>query len=67
VLQARGLSVRADPFWLSDAPVQIEVVSAGDGFRVQVTSDSTANAREILARAQALPRASSQPTAFNSR
>jgi hypothetical protein len=44
----------SDPFWLPDSLVQVEVTSAGDTFLVQVTSGSTAEAREILSRAKTL-------------
>jgi hypothetical protein len=43
-----------DPFWLPDSLVQVEVTPAGDSFLVQVTSGSTAGAREILSRAKTL-------------
>jgi hypothetical protein len=64
---ARGSTVSADPFWLSDALVTIEVASSGDGFRIQLTADTSADAREILARAQAMPRPESRTATFDPR
>jgi hypothetical protein len=54
VVHAGGSDTSADPFWLPGALVQIDVTSARDGFRIEVTGDSTADAQAILARAQAL-------------
>jgi hypothetical protein len=54
MVQATASTVRPDPFWLPDSSVQIEVMSARDGFLIEVTSDSTTVAQEILARAKAL-------------
>jgi len=64
--QAKGSPVRADPFWLADSLVQIEVTGARNGFRIQVTSGSATDAREILSRAQALP-TSTQTAVFDAR
>jgi hypothetical protein len=47
-------AVRPDPFRLQGSRVGIDVTSARDGFRIEVTGSSTAAAREILAQAQAL-------------
>jgi len=47
-------AVRPDPFRLQGSRVYIDVTSARDGFRIEVTGSSSAAAREILARAQAL-------------
>jgi hypothetical protein len=65
--QAKGTPLRASPYWLAGASAQIDVTSSGDGFRIQVTSSSTVDAREILARAQALPIASRPTAAFDPR
>lgn len=64
---ARGSTVPADPFWLSDALVRIEVASSGDGFRIQLTGETSADAREILARALAMPRSESRTATFDAR
>jgi hypothetical protein len=53
--QASGQTARTDPFWLPGSRVQIDVTSAHDGFRIQVSGASSAEARAILARAQAAP------------
>jgi len=53
-VQATASSERVDPFWLPGSSVHIDVTSARDGFRIQVTGSSNATAQEILARAQAL-------------
>jgi hypothetical protein len=42
-----------DPFWLPDSTVDIDVRSAKDGFDVAVTGHSSADARQVLARASA--------------
>jgi len=47
-------AARPDPFRLQGSLVGIDVTSARDGFRIEVTGSSSAAAREILARAQAL-------------
>jgi hypothetical protein len=57
-------AAQADPFWLPGSRVHINVVSAHDGFRVQVSGDSSADARAILTRAQALPGAQANATAI---
>ena len=67
VAHAKGTTVRADPFWLEDSIVNIEVTSARDGFRIRVTGESSADAREILARAQALPRPENATAVFDAR
>jgi|HubBroStandDraft_1064217.scaffolds.fasta_scaffold08328_5 hypothetical protein len=51
---AGGSASRSDPFWVPNSPVRIDVTSGGDGFRIEVTGNTTADAREILARAQTL-------------
>jgi hypothetical protein len=61
--QARGLATRSDPFWLPNSGVQIDVTSAGDGFRVLVSGRNSADARAILARAQTLPGAQARSPA----
>jgi hypothetical protein len=61
--QARGLAARSDPFWLPNSGVQIDVTSAGDGFRVQVSGATSADARAILARAHTLTGAPENATA----
>jgi hypothetical protein len=53
-LVATASAVRPDPFWLQGSRVGIDVTSARDSFRIELTSGSSAAAREILARAQAL-------------
>jgi hypothetical protein len=47
-------AVRPDPFRLQGSRVGIDVTSARDGFRIEVTGSSNAAAREILAQAQEL-------------
>jgi len=64
---ATGAAAKADPFWLPESVVQIAVASSRDEFRIEVTSDSSDQAREILARAQALPHAHSPTAALESR
>jgi hypothetical protein len=59
--QASGSSARTDPFWLPGSRVQIDVTSARDGFRIQLSGGSSAEARAILARAQALPSGAAAP------
>jgi hypothetical protein len=54
IVQATASTGRADPFWLPGSSVHIDVTSARDGFRIQVTGSSSSAAREILARAQTL-------------
>jgi len=54
IVQATASTGRADPFWLPGSSVHVEVTSARDGFRIQVTGSSSSVAQEILARAQAL-------------
>jgi hypothetical protein len=53
-LVAATSAARPDPFWLQGSLVGIDVTSARDSFRIEVTGRSSAAAREILARAQAL-------------
>jgi hypothetical protein len=62
---ASDSAAQADPFFLPNALVRINVTSAGDGFLVQLTGESSTDAREIWARAQALlgPRAGSPENA----
>ena len=56
MLHASGEPMKSDPFFLPESMVQIDVASAGDGYRVRVSSTSSAEAHEILDRAQALTR-----------
>jgi len=64
MLHASGDPLKSDPFFLPESMVQIDVASAGDGYRVTVSSTSSAEAREILDRAQALTRGQHEgPTA----
>jgi hypothetical protein len=56
MLHASGQPMKSDPFFLPESMVQIDVASAGDGYRVTVSSTSSAEAHEILDRAQALTR-----------
>jgi hypothetical protein len=67
VSHAKGASVQADPFWLADSLVNIEVTSTRDGFRIQVTGESSADAREILARAQGMTRPENRTAAIDPR
>jgi hypothetical protein len=64
-------AIASDPFWLPGSHVQIDVTSAHDGFRIQVSGESSADAREILARAQALtsaqPAGNRQTAVFDAR
>jgi hypothetical protein len=53
-LVATTSAVRPDPFWLQGSLIGIDVTSARDSFRIELTGSSSAAAREILARAQAL-------------
>lgn len=52
--EAPALALAGDPFVLSESIPTVAVRSAGDGFRVEITSRSTDEARDILGRAQAL-------------
>jgi hypothetical protein len=62
-VEATGATVRPDPFGLPGTMAQIDVTSARDGFRIEVTGSSSVAAREILARAQARgPRKAKPPT-----
>jgi hypothetical protein len=51
--EAAGFAATNDPFFLPDSRVTIRVQSANDSFRVDIEGASTADAREILARANA--------------
>jgi hypothetical protein len=46
-------TARPDPFSFATLLVQIDVASAGDGFRIQASGSASAAAQEIVARAQA--------------
>jgi hypothetical protein len=52
---AQGLAMAAgnDPFALPGSKPEIAVRSAGDGFRIEISSPQNAEAHDILARAQA--------------
>ena len=56
MLHASSAPTTSVPFFLPESMVQIDVASAGDGYRVTVSSTSLAEANEILGRAQALTR-----------
>jgi hypothetical protein len=58
--QSTALGGAVDPFALPGSSVKINVHSAGDGFRVELIGATTADAREILSRADAFLQGRSQ-------
>ncbi len=57
----RTASTPEDPFWLPGSTVDIDVRPTKDGFAVGVAGFSAADARQILARAQAFAKAKRAP------
>jgi hypothetical protein len=57
----RGPSSPDDPFWLPGSSVDIDVRPSKDGFIIGVAGYSSADARQILDRAQAFVKAKQAP------
>jgi len=62
--QGAAIAAGNDPFAPSGSMPSIAVRSAGDGFRIEITSQVTDEARDILSRAQALRGAPTSPVAL---